>query len=237
MKLAQLIFRSAWLGCAWLSTAALADSACDKRPVKAERTEVFGQNLLVNGVPTTVLGQTFAGSPEEVIAEFRAFWRKQQVPAMGRRNASGMLLSALDTSCHYVLTIPLKATGGRTKGILSVTRLGGEAPRRQIPDRAVPLPDSAHVISDVESHDPAQAGRTWLIQLPGQAAGNAERYQARLAAQGWSTVAQAPSYKLDGSQRVVGRMAMMQRGDDHVDAIFSDQGGQTQAVINATRNR
>ncbi|WP_153102293.1 hypothetical protein [Paraburkholderia hayleyella] len=240
MKLTQLILRGARLGCVLLplvTVTAQAAPTCGKQPVKAARTEVLGRDLLVNGIPTTVLGLTFAGSPDDVIAEFRAFWRKQEVPAMGKRGRGSMLLSALDDDCHYALTIPLKATGGRTRGVLSVTRLGGKVTRRQIPDGTVPLPSNAKVITDIESHDPGQAGRTWVMALPGSASGNAERYRARLAEQGWATVAQGPSYKLDGSQKIVGSIAVMQNGSDQVDAIFSDQGGQTQAVINATRTR
>jgi hypothetical protein len=221
---------------ALLSTAAFADRACDKQPVEAGHIQAIGRDMVINGVPASILSVEFAGSPDEVSNEFRAFWKREDVPAKGVRTSSGLVLSALDGACHYVLTIPSTPEGARTRGVLSVTRLGSGAAHHQIPDSAVPLPEG-RTITDVESRDPGQAGRTWLIQMSGRSGDNARNYGSSLSQQGWSTVAQSPVWTLDGSQRALGSALVMQHGNDRIDAIFSDHGGQTEAVVNATRNR
>ncbi|CAE6739294.1 hypothetical protein R75483_02588 [Paraburkholderia domus] len=237
MTFAQLIARCSWLAFALISGVAMADTACDKQPVKADRMQAIGRDMIVNGVPTSVWGLEFAGSPSDVSNEFREFWTNEGVPAKGKRGPSGWLLSALDDTCHYVLTIPPQPDGAKTKGLLSVMQLSGQAVRHRIPDSVVPFPEGGKIISDVESRDPGQAGRTWLVEMSGRASDNAQRYSTKLSDEGWSTVTQAPAYRLDGSQRIMGNAMVMQRGSDRLDVIFSDRNGQTEAVINAARNR
>lgn len=217
--------------------AARADTACSKQPVKPERTQAVGRDMIVNGVPMSILRMEFAGSPEDVSTEFRQFWTREQVAAKGRRGPSGLLLSALDGTCFYLLTIPSQPAESKTGGLLSVTRVGNEAANHQIPDSAVSLPVGSRTVTDIESRDPGQAGRTWLVDLSGRSAENAATYRRQLKEQGWSNIAQSPVYRLDSSGQVVGGTVVMQRGSDRLDAVFSDRNGRTQAVINATRNR
>src|ERR1700709_2136946 len=80
-----------------------AAAACTQQPVKAARIEVVGRDMLIDGVPASVYRMEFAGSAADVSDEFRAFWTRERVPAQGRRELSGLLLSALDGPCHYVL--------------------------------------------------------------------------------------------------------------------------------------
>jgi hypothetical protein len=237
MTLAQSIARGFLLACTLISGVAVADTACDKQPVKAVLTQAIGRDMIVNGVPSSVWGLEFAGSPADVSNEFREFWTREDVPAKGKRGPSGWLLSALDETCLYVLTIPPQPGGARTKGLLSVTQLSADTVSHRIPASAIPLPEGGKIISDVESRDPGQAGRTWLIEMSGRATDNAQRYSSQLSNEGWSTVAQAPAYQLDGSQRIMGNAMAMQRGGDRLDVIFSDRNGQTEAVVNAARNR
>jgi hypothetical protein len=237
MRFAKSFMRCCWLAFALTSSVAMADTACDKQPVKADRMQAIGRDMIVNGVPTSVWGLEFSGSPTDVSNEFREFWTAEGAPAKGKRGPSGWLLNALDDTCHYVLTIPSTSDGARTKGVLSVIQLSSESVRHRIPDSSVPLPEGGEIISDVESRDPGQAGRTWLIEMSGRAGDNAQRYSNRLSGEGWATVAQAPAYLLDGSQRILGNAMVMQRGGDRLDVIFSDRNGQTEAVVNAARNR
>lgn len=241
MKFAHSIIYSiasgCWLACALAYGVAHADTACDKQPVKAERTQALGRDMIVNGVPTSVWRLEFAGSPDEVSNEFREYWTRDDVAAKGMRTPSGWLLAALDESCQYVLSLPKQAEGARTAGLLSVMRLSEDAVRHQVPDSSIRLPDGGKIISDVESRDPGQAGRTWLIQMPGRADDNAKRYSSQLSEQGWSTVATAPAYTFDGTQQIKGNALVMQRRDERLDAVFSDRNGQTEVVVNAARNR
>jgi hypothetical protein len=217
-----------------LSTQSIADTGCSKQPVDAEHVQMIGRDMLVNGVPTSVFAMEFAGSPDDVSNQFRAFWTREQVPAKGRRDASGLLLSALDGTCHYVLVVPHRLPGASTKGLMSVMRLDNEGVRHRVPDALMPMLDDATRVSDVESRDPHQAGRTWLVNISGAAADVAQRYRRAWEGQGWAIVANAPAYRLDGSQRVMGDALAMQRGADRIDAIFSDHSGHTEAVIHAT---
>jgi hypothetical protein len=233
--------RRGWLALALLIApvaVARAQTPCSQQPVRAAHVEVLGLDMLINGVPTSVYGMSFDGAPDEVVSEFRAFWKRAGVPANGQRSRSGLLLSALDRDCHYVLMLAASAPGAQaqhSRGVLSIARLNGAA-RHAIPNAAVALPDGARTVTDIESRDPGQAGRTWIIELSGDAPANARRYRSQLADDGWTTVAESPAYRLDGSQRIVGGALAMQRGSDRLDAVFSDRDGRTEGVIHATRS-
>jgi hypothetical protein len=237
IRFAHAVVCGVGLACALSASVAMAATTCDKLPVKPERTQAIGRDMIVNGVPTSVLRMEFAGSPDDVSTEFRQFWTREAVPAKGRRGPSGLLLSALDGACFYLLTIPVQPARGKTGGLLSVTRVSDDPVSHQIPESAVSLPAGSRTVTDVESRDPGQAGRTWLLDLPGRAGENATNYRTQLKEQGWSSIAQSPVFRLDGSGQVMGSTVVMQRGHDHIDAIFSDHDARTQAVVNATRNR
>jgi hypothetical protein len=231
------VFRAAALACvALLAHSGSAHAACDKQPVKAERVQAVGLDMLINGVPTSIRELDFAGTADDVSSAFREFWTQEEVPAKGVRGTDGLVLSALDDKCLYVLTIPASQRGAPARGILSVMQISEQKASHAIARSTIPLPEGT-TISDVESRDPGQTGRTWLIQLPGDASENAHRYATQLEQQGWSAVARAPAYQLDGSNRVLGNALAMQRGNDRLDVIFTARNGQTEAVINATRNR
>lgn len=220
-----------------VSVSAVAGTACNKTPVPPQSVEAFGRDMIVNGVPTSVVGMEFAGTANDVSDAFREFWTTEDVAAKGRSGSSGLMLSALDDHCLYMLNIPPQPQRAHTRGLMSVIRLGdGEADHR-IPDSAVPLPEGSKVLSDIESHDPGQTGRTWLVDLSGDARWNAQRYRNSLVTQGWATVGHQPDYPSAGKQSAPITAFAMQHGRDGLDASFSDSDGRTVAVINATRNR
>ena len=229
--------RGACLASALVTGAAVAGVACDKKPVQPLSTQAIGRDMIVNGVPTSVVGMQFAGAPADVSKAFRDFWTREGVPAKGQPDSSGLLLSALDGQCLYVLSIPPQPQGDSTRGLLSVLRLGDSQVVHRIPDSAVPLPEDGKVVSDVESRDPGQTGRTWLLDVPGEARWNAQRYRNSLTMRGWLSVGRQPDYQSTGGARAQGTAFAMQRGGDSVDASFSDHDGKTIAVVNATRNR
>ncbi|HEY4353673.1 MAG TPA: hypothetical protein VGN31_20780 [Paraburkholderia sp.] len=232
-----------------------AAAGCDRIPVQPERVQTIGRDMLVNGVPTAIYGLEFAGSAHDVAEAFRAFWTREGVPAKARLESSTLLLTALDGPCHYVLLLAPVREGPHAKGLMSVTRLAGGDTTHRIPDEAVPLPQGAKPVSDVESRDPGQSGRTWILRVAGNAAQQARRYSGMLAAQGWTAIAIAPAYTvnstvnsavngaadsaIDGAWQVAGTAVAMQRGSDRIDAIFSggNDNGAAQVVIHATRIR
>jgi hypothetical protein len=179
----------------------------------------------------------FDGTVDDVSKAFRAFWTAENAPAKGRSTASGLMLSAVDGNCLYLLNLPLQQERAHTRGLMSVIRLGTGEANLKIPDSAIPLPEEGKVLSDVESRDRGQTGRTWLLDIPGEARWNAQRYRNRLALQGWINVGREPEYQSVGTRSPQGKAFAMQRGKDSVDASFSDRDGRTVAVINATRNR
>jgi hypothetical protein len=179
----------------------------------------------------------FDGSIDDVSKAFRAFWTAENAPAKGRSTASGLMLSAVDGNCLYLLNLPLPQERAYTRGLMSVIRLGTGEANLKIPDSAIALPEESKVLSDVESRDGGQTGRTWLLDIPGEARWNAQRYRNRLVSQGWVNVGREPEYQSVGTQSPQGKAFAMQRGKDSVDASFSDRDGRTVAVINATRNR
>ncbi|RDK01964.1 hypothetical protein [Paraburkholderia lacunae] len=219
------------------SGTALAGTACNKQPVQPQSIQAFGRDMIVNGVPTSVVGMQFSGAPSDVAEAFREYWKAEDVPSKNRSSASGILLSALDDQCLYVLTIPPQPDGAHTRAMMSVIKLSSNQAIHRIPDSAVPLPESSKIVSDVESRDPGQTGRTWLLDVPGEARWNAQRYRNRLAAQGWSSLGRQPDYQSAGAPSAHGTAFAMQRGSDSVDVSFSDRDGRTVAVVNATRNR
>lgn len=222
---------------ALIAGTALAGAPCSKTPVQPQSVQAIGRDMIVNGVPTSLVGMEFAGTADDVSKAFRAFWTNEAVPAKGRTSASGLLLSALDDHCLYTLSIPPQPEGSRTRGLMSVVRLGNDQVDYRIPGSAIPLPEDSKVISDVESRDPGQTGRTWLLEMPGGARWNAQRYRNSLAMRGWASLGRQPDYQSAGAQSAHGTAFVMQHGRDSVDASFSDRDGKTVAVVNATRNR
>ncbi|HEY4297847.1 MAG TPA: hypothetical protein VGM85_15350 [Paraburkholderia sp.] len=244
MKYALHLARGACVASLLIAVTALAGAACNKTPVQPQSTQAIGRDMIVNGVPTSVIGMQFAGTTDDVSKAFRDFWTREDVPAKGRSSASGLLLSALDGNCLYVLSIARQRENGSTRGLMNVIRLGGGGESGyRIPNSTVPLPEGSTVVSDVESRDPGQTGRTWLLDLPGDARWNAQRYRNSLAMRGWVSVGRQPDYQSAGAASAQGgaftpgTAFAMQHGRDSVDVSFSDRDGKTFAVINAIRNR
>lgn len=243
MKCFHHLARGACIASALIAGTAAAGAACNKTPVQPRSTEAIGRDMIVNGVPTSVIGMRFAGTTDDVSKAFRDFWTREDVPAKGRPGSSGLLLSALDGPCLYVLSIPSQPDGDPTRGLMSVIRLGSGLAEHRIPNSAVPLPENSKIVSDIESRDPGQTGRTWLLDLPGEARWNAQRYRNSLALRGWVSVGRQPDYRSTGAASAQGAPSAqatafaMQHGSDSLDASFSDRDGKTVAVINAIRNR
>lgn len=237
MKFVDSLARGACLAGALIAGTAAAGTACNKTPVQPQSIQAFGRDMIVNGVPTSVVGMQFAGTIDEVSKAFREFWTGEDVPAKGRSSPSGLMLSALDDHCLYVLSISPQPDGASTRGLMSVVQLGGDEVNHRIPDSAVPLPEGSKVISDVESRDPGQTGRTWLLDMPGDARWNGQRYRNSLAMRGWSSVGRQPDFQSGGAQSARGTAFTMQHGRDSVDVSFTDHDGRTVAVVNAIRNR
>jgi hypothetical protein len=213
-----------------------ADSACNKTPVPPHSSQAFGPDMIVNGVPTSLVGMQFAGTPADVSNAFREFWIREDVPAKGRTASSGLLLSALDGACLYVLSIPRDQNTPYTRGLMSVIRLGSNPADYRIPDSSIPLPEDGKVLSDIESRDSAQTGRTWMLDMPGEPRWNAQRYRNSLAMRGWVSIGRQPDYQSTGSV-IQGAAFAMRHGSDSLDVSFSARDGGTIAVIHATRNR
>ena len=237
MKLVYYLARAGCLTSALIAGAAVAGTACNKQPVQPQSIQAIGRDMIVNGVPTSIVGAQYAGTPDDVSKAFREFWTTEDVPAKGQSGPSGLLLSALDGQCLYTLSIGPQSDSSNTRGLMSVIRIGNDRASHRIPDDAIPLPESGKVVSDIESRDPGQTGRTWLINLPGSARWNAQQYRNRLTAQKWASVGRQPDYQSGRAQSIPGTAFVMQREADSVDASFSDRDGKTVAVINAIRSR
>jgi hypothetical protein len=236
MKRFYHLARGVGLACVLYAWTAVASAACNKTPVQPQSSLAIGRDMVVNGVPTSVVGMQFAGTTDDVSTAFREFWIGEDVPSKANPSSSGLLLSALDGPCLYVLSIPPQQIGAHTRGLMSVIRLGSGQADHRIPDSAVPLPEGSKVFSDVESRDPGQTGRTWLLDTPGEARWNAQRYRNSLVTRGWVSVGRQPDYQSAGSPSSQGTAFAMQHGSDSIDASFSDRDGRTIAVIHATRN-
>ncbi|WP_238812911.1 hypothetical protein [Paraburkholderia sp. SG-MS1] len=206
-------------------------------PVQPQGTVAIGRDMIVDGVPASVTGMQFAGAVDDVSNAFRDFWRREDAPAKSLPISSGWLLSALDGPCLYVLSLAPQQPGGRTRGLMSVIRLGGGKAEHRLPDAAVPLPEDGKVVSDVESHDAGQTGRTWQLDVPGDARWNAQRYRNHLAARGWVSVGRQSDYRSNAVAAAQDTAFAMHHGGDSVDVSFSDRDGKTIAVVNAIRNR
>jgi hypothetical protein len=237
MNFVYPLARAGCLATALIAGAAVAGTTCKKTPVQPQNVQAIGRDMIVNGVPTSVVGVQFAGTTDDVSSAFREFWTGEGVRAKVQNNSSGLLLSALDGPCLYVLSIPQQAAGTRTRGLMSVIRIGVDQLDRRIPNSDVPMPEDSKVLSDVESHDQGQTGRTWLLDMPGDARWNALRYRNSLTTRGWTSVGRQPDYQSARISSVQGTAFAMQRGKDSVDVSFSDSDGRTTAVVNATRNR
>lgn len=215
---------------------ALAGTSCNRVPVPPQSSEAIGRDMIVNGVPTSLVGMQFAGTISDVSNAFRDFWTREDVPAKGRADSSGLLLSALDGNCLYVLSIPRQQNASYTRGLMNVIKLGSSEADHRIAESNIPLPEESKVLSDVESRDPGQTGRTWLLEMPGEPRWNAQRYRNTLAMQGWVNVGHQPDYQSTGVA-IQGAAFAMQHGSDSLDASFSARGDGTVAAIHATRNR
>ena len=84
MKPVHYLVRGACLAGALITGTAVAGTACNKTPVQPQSAEAIGRDMIVNGVPTSVVGMQFAGTPKDVSKAFRDFWTREDVPAKGR---------------------------------------------------------------------------------------------------------------------------------------------------------
>jgi hypothetical protein len=237
MKSFYRLARGACLAGMLISGVAMAGTTCNKTPVPPQSSQAFGRDMIVNGVPTSLVGMQFTGTTDEVSNVFREFWSRDDVPAKGSTDSAGLLLSALDGNCLYVLSIPRQQPAAYTRGLMSITRLGSNQADYRIPDSSIPLPENGKVLSDVESRDAGQTGRTWLIDIPGEARWNAQRYRNSLALRGWVSMGRQPDYQSASISMSQGAAFAMQHGSDSLDVSFSDRDNRTVAVIHATRNR
>jgi hypothetical protein len=237
MRVSLCLAHAGWLTYVLVCGVAFAEVTCKRQPVQTQSVQAIGRDMVVNGVATSIVGVQMAGSPDDASREFREFWAREGIRTKIQDDPSGRLLSALDEWCLYVLDIPHQPDGMHTRGLMSVAKLGGEPVTHRIPDDAVPLPFEGKTISDVESRDAGQTGRTWMIEMPGGARWNAQQYRSLLTAKGWSGVGIQPTLQFESGQSVSATAFAMQHRNDSLDASFSERGGKTVAVINATRIR
>lgn len=215
-----------------------ARATCDKIPVVPARVRMIAGDMLVNGLRSTLSEQTFAASYQEVVQAFRAFWTMAQVPARERTVGTMTMLSALDRDCFYLLQLHRGMPGSQVSGMFSVTKLRTGDANHGTPVIRVPLPERGRTAFDVESRDPTLTGHTWVMTMPGGARANAVRYRATLIEQGWREIAETPAYALDGTRAVRGHALALQRGDERLDAVFSDaKRASSNAVVNVARSR
>jgi hypothetical protein len=220
---------------AWICTALpAAANECDRQPVRAASVQAIGSDMVVNGSAMAVRAVTFDAPADEVAREFRAYWKREELPSQALSGKRGLTMSALDGICQYVLEMPAGQNGAPSRGVMSVMRLDGSV-HHAIPSSVAVLPGGA-IRSDVESRDPDKVGRMWVIDLAGQAHGNASRYRDALARSGWTALAPQPGYEWSGTNAPKYGLAM-QKGRYQLDAAFSAQRGGTAAVINVTESR
>jgi len=103
MKFANYLASGAWVACSLVAGEAFAGAACDKTPVRPRSVEAIGRDMIVNGVPTSLVGMQFDGTVDDVSKAFREFWTLEDAPAKAKSTASGLMLSAVDGECLYLL--------------------------------------------------------------------------------------------------------------------------------------
>ncbi len=201
-------------------------------PVRAASAQVIAADMIVDGMPGAIWALSFDAPAAQVEVEFRDYWRRASLPAIGTSGPRGITLSGLDGTCQYVLELPAGRAGGRTRGVLSAMRIDAAGVRHAIPASIAVLP-GGQVLSDVESRDPAGAGRTWVVALGGRADDHARRYQDALLQAGWTSVTSRTASRGPGAGAAGPTTSIaMQRGAFRLDAVFAGPAGRATAVVN-----
>ncbi|TDA47470.1 hypothetical protein [Burkholderia pyrrocinia] len=226
-----------WIAAAALCTpfATWAASLCDRVPVRAASAQVVGEDMIANGLPMTVVAVQFDESPARVANAFHDYWKRDGIVALELTGPRGTTLSAYDGVCQYVVEIPVGQQRDRTHAVASAMRFDKSGVRHTLSADDAVLP-GGNVLSDVESRDPLQVGRTWVIELGGMPDDGAMQYGDELRRHGWKVVAAAAAPEFGGSDSN-GYALAVQKGKRQIDAVFSDRSGRTTAVINLVEVR
>lgn len=212
-----------------------AAGTCEREPVAAASTVWIGDDMQLDGRAMVVRALRFDRSARQVEREFQAYWDREGLPSMGTQGTRGRVLSGLDETCQYVLELQAGASGDTAQGLMSAMQLMPAAARRSIPESVAVLP-AGRILSDIESRDPGRVGRTWVIALGGRAEDGASRYRGELRREGWKTMVSMAPPPARGARSSDAALAM-QRGAYRLDAVFTEQMGQTTAVINVMESR
>lgn len=183
---------------AWVTTTAIADQ------------------MVINGLPSTVRYFHADRPLEEVLAFYRERWDERYAGRAGFREAAvdpWHVISRLDGL--YLLTVQARETNALTcEGFLAVADLE-DIRKRPARDDSVPQMAGSRVVNDLTSTDPGREGRTLMIVNDFPVSRNRDYYRDYFLDRGW------------------GRLQDQAQGDAHV-LSFRRLGKEAHIVIKPT---
>jgi hypothetical protein len=200
-------------------------AACPEQVPPRMTAAAVGEELVVNGLPVSILFVQGRDSVATVFAQLEKTWRDAGYDV--RRNAvSGWnVLSALSDKC--LTTLQLQDHSG-SAGYLAVQRR--KPPKRGAHYARLPLPRAATVLSTVDSNDSGRKATTMALTTPDTLQAVHEFFERSLREDHWGAV-QTHVAMSDKNMVPQALVVSAQRGHERIDvALWRD--GQTQILIN-----
>lgn len=205
---------------------------CTAIPVKANKVAWVARDITVRGHDEAIAMLRLAGTPQDVDAQARAYWRAQHVPAFGTGKNGAFIVQAIDTQCLYLLNIAAKQDSGQTLATYSVIDLAASASTGPAL-RGVPMPGAVDSL-DVSSRDATSVAHTGQFALSGSPEKEGQAYAAALKSAGWSVSGNVLKSR---TQSASAAALSAVKGNETLVATFGTEHGKTQAVVNVSQPR
>jgi hypothetical protein len=217
--------------------AASAAGMCSRKPPAPDTASWLGEDIIINGMPASVLAVSYRDSAAGLAQRYRAHWDEAGVVSRALRNRDGWLITAVEGECSYTLQLAVRpGANGMTSGLFSAMRMHPVDLPAQVNESALPLPQGGKVILDVVSRDPMTIGRTVVVELDGGARRAREQYLAHLRSKGWRVLSDASAPRMSARPAIRGGHAIaLQLEGYKLDAAFTPDGSATRVVINLAR--
>jgi hypothetical protein len=157
-------------------------AACDTFP-PPEKTHAawVARDMVMNGVPMSVLQLDSGSAPALLLAHYRRLWQ-QGGQVIEYPLEPWQVAATARARCFY--TLQVRATPSGSTGLLAVSQPPTAA--QAAPSTRFPMPSGSSVLSDIQHRDGIKNGRTVFLRNRLTLDSNASYYRNVLTAQGWT---------------------------------------------------
>ena len=192
------------------------------------RIVVVSGHMVYNGYDMATYEVSSPHSLDEVLHFYREAWHGEVAEspmAMGLDSAQWTVLAHREA--EFLVTVQLRPSKPEgVSGYIGISNIFGTA--RHQTGQEVVMPAGSKVINDIVTSDLGRRSRTLVIQNDSSVSFNLDYYRERLAAQGWTEIADFSKLPIELR---TSQALMMSRGDDELNLSATRSGGITTVVM------